>query len=688
MKKRLNSKGQLTVFIIIGLLILISIATLVYFTQVRTTAPLKRVVAVPQEVQPIYDHVATCISDISKQGLERLGTQGGYINLPPYISNNPNAHIKNDEFGISKTALWYYEGEDRTPTISFMQKELQDHIKIQLETCVNFEAFQENYEIQAASPITSIVTFTDSQVIAEVKWLLNIRIGDKIQQLDAYVIEHNLAFAPIVNLATQTMKYENENEWFEDLTIQLLTSNPKIPFDGLEFFCGTKKWNIRNIREDIQTTLATNLPSVRVANTNYPPPLESISVYNNLKDEAQDIRKELERGKLDIDWPEDSPLDAFEMNRMMMNLNIPSLDLGAAFTYQPNWPIYLNVEPSQGGILSTAQMKGPKQYLRFLCMNQWHFTYDIIYPIKALIRDDNAFDGQGYVFTFGFPVIIENNAESRNVFGVRRFDVPIEGVDFCDRIGTEALDVRATGFAEGGFTAEELADVNITYSCGPQACALGKTYSDGSGAIRLQTLLPEGCANPSITATKEGYLSASAYATTNRVEILLTRLKPMNISIKIHPYYENADPQNPLKSTGQRWLLDQITDRFTQNMKATITISAKNTTYDQHVVYPLTKDEQDAGIGGNINLIDGTAQYDIDVILFQGDTPIGGYHAENMTITYEEIAANNNIQLNVVEYRPKPTQPYQEAGMFLFLYERGEKDGQPYSQALKPIFSP
>jgi hypothetical protein len=685
--KKSNRKGQLTVFIIIGLLILISIATIIYFTQVRTTAPLQRVVAVPEDIQPVYDHVAQCLDDISKRGLERLGTQGGYINMPPYIANNPNAHIKNDALGISQTALWYYEGEDRTPTLAFMQKELQDYIKSELPTCVNFLAFAERYEIQVASPLTSIVTFTNNQVIAEARWLLNIRVGEKIIQHDEYVAQHNLAFAPIVRLATETMKYENENEWFEDLTIQLLTSNSNIPFDGLEFFCGTKKWHVREVKKEIQTTLASSMPLIRIAGTNYPAPLASPSIYRNLKSQAEYIREDLNEGK-EPKWPTNVPQDVFEMNRMMLDLGTPSTDLVAGFIYQPHWTTYMDVSPSQGGLMSTAQMKGPKQYLRFLCMNQWHFTYDLIYPVKMMIRDNSAFDGKGYIFNFAFPVIIEDNAESRNVFGVRRFDVPIEGVDFCDRIGTEALDVRATGFVEGGFTAEELADVNITYSCGPQACVLGKTYSDGSGAIRLQTLLPEGCANPGITGTKDGYLSDTKFALTNRVDLQLTRLKPMNITVQIVPYYEVVDAQNPMKSTQQRWLDEQTTSRFTQSMKATVAISSTNKNFDQYLMYPLSKDEKDAGLGGNINLIYDTAQYDIDVILFQGDTPIGGYHAENITITYDDIATANNMILNVVEYRPKPTQPYQEAGMFIFLYERGQKDGQPYWQSLKPTFTP
>ena len=77
--------------------------------------------------------------------------------------------------------------------------------------------------------------------------------------------------------------------------------------------------------------------------------------------------------------------------------------------------------------------------------------------------------------------------------------------------GTQRADIRALGFLEGSPVAEELEDVNITYSCVSQECLLGKTYSDGSGAIRLNTYLPEGCSNPAVIANKEGYIPKREY---------------------------------------------------------------------------------------------------------------------------------------------------------------------------------
>jgi len=59
-----------------------------------------------------------------------------------------------------------------------------------------------------------------------------------------------------------------------------------------------------------------------------------------------------------------------------------------------------------------------------------------------------------------------------------------------------------------------------------------------------------------------------------------------------------------------------------------------------------------------------------------------------MTISYDEIAGATNTVFHVVEYRPLPVEDYQQAGMFIFLYERGKYlDGTPYFEALRPTFT-
>ncbi|MEM3154314.1 MAG: hypothetical protein QW165_01970 [Candidatus Woesearchaeota archaeon] len=673
MKKR----GQITIFIIIGIILVLSIAIGIYFYQQRVTAPIKRIVAVPEEVQQIYDYVATCTEQIAKDGLILQGAQGGYINIPPIIDKNPNAFIPADPAGIAKTPLWYYEGEDRTPTLEFMQRELAVHVKQNLPACTgNFEAFKERFTITPKSDILPVITYTEEEVIVEVKWQLEVTVQNRLMQLNEFIVSFPLKLKAMHELARQTMETENRQGWFENLTIDLMTANEKIPFSGMEISCATKKWHIQDIKKQLQKILYYNLPLIRVANTNYPPPIASLRTYASLKADAKDIRKDLEANR-EPDWPENPPADVFEMNRMMLDVGAKRTDLKVAFTYLPNWPLLVNAQPSSGGILSTANVKGARKYLRFLCINQWHFTYDVIYPVKMQVKDDTAFNGEGYVFQMGFPVIINDNEEARTFFGIKRFTIPDQGTDFCTNFGTQSIEVRAKGFVEGGLVAEELDEANITYTCMNQECLLGKTYSDGTGVIRLRSYLPEGCANPRITAQKEGYLSASKYATTDNVELMLTRLKKLPYTISVHPY----------DSINKRWLGD-VYNRLPKTTHATVAISLRNQSFDQYKSYPAnatqfqadgTTDISDVSdvAKDEIEFVYDDARYDIDILLFKGNTVVGGYHAENITITYEQIAQAEQVVFNVFEWRPLPDTGEKQAQMFLFLYETKHENLEP-----------
>ena len=685
-------KGQITVFIIIGIILLLSAALAIYFFQKRAAAPIKAAIAVPEEAQKVYDYVATCVDQISKDGLVIMGTQGGYITLPQAIEKSPDAYIKGDPAGVSKIPLWYYEGEDRTPTLEYMQRDLALYVKQNLPDCAaNFTSFQPQFNITPTSEILPVITFTDSNVIVEVKWELDIKSIDKTTKLTEFVSNFPLRLKTIWELASKTMETENKQGWFENLTIDLMSSDEKIPMAGTELSCQTKKWNLGEIKTELQNVLYYNLPYVRVLNTQYPAPLASERTYTGLKQTAQNIRDDLTAGK-EPNWPENPPADVFEMNRMRIDTGIKNTDLKAGFSYLPDWTLLVNAQPNQGGILSSADLKGAKKYLKFFCLNQWHFAYDVIYPIKMTIRDDTAFNNEGYLFQMGFPVIIDDNEESRLFFGLRRFIVPDTGADFCTSFGTQLVDVRVNGFVEGGMFAEELEDANITYRCVNQECKLGKTYSDGSGSIRLSAYLPQGCANPTIIAAKEGYLPGQANAHKKQVDITLTKLQHMNYTVRVHPYHEVADKANPSVTKDIKWYPTPPYSKFTKTMHATLSIALHNGTFDQYKVYPANSSAMgefaDADTKNDVDFVWGSAQYDIDLMLFKGDTPVGGYHAENLTIAYDDVAGKNNAVFNVIEYVPLPLTAEQQAGMFLFLYERGtDTDGNPYAETLRPTFT-
>ena len=83
-KRQFSKKGQITVFIIIGILILFAFAGFLYLTKTVITEEFVAegepvISAVPQEFQAIQAYTENCLNQVGERGLLILGQQGGYI---------------------------------------------------------------------------------------------------------------------------------------------------------------------------------------------------------------------------------------------------------------------------------------------------------------------------------------------------------------------------------------------------------------------------------------------------------------------------------------------------------------------------------------------------------------------------------------------------------------------------------
>ena len=241
----MQKRGQITVFIIIGLILLLSIGIVIYLTTTRVVRPVEERIEVPVDVKPVHDFITECLYTTSKQGVNLLGLQGGYIYLPAIIANTPAAHIRMDALGAFKIPMWYYEGKDRTPDIRFMQTELMRFVKENMPTCIaDFAAFGEQFGIEQAGELIPRPLITETDVLVRMKWPLLISTPGKTTSIQDYVITLPVRLKEAWELADKTMKAENRGVMFENLTIDLLTANEKTPTDGFILKCGAKSWHL------------------------------------------------------------------------------------------------------------------------------------------------------------------------------------------------------------------------------------------------------------------------------------------------------------------------------------------------------------------------------------------------------------------------------------------------------------
>lgn len=665
-------KAQVTAFIIIGMLIILFSGLLLYYVKQQTTAQLETPeIFVQAEALPTYNIVQNCLAQTATRAVELLGLQGGYVEIPSSIDTSPGTYLQIDPLGAFKIPFWYAEGTDKTPSLDNMQQEISRYVLENIPSCTDFAQLPDTtVNVQGQPSVQTI--FGDKNVIVQLNWKLSIVTSDKTIVQEEFAAQLPVRLRTIWQLASSAMRAENNHDWFENLTVDWLAIDPAIPTDGMEFSCGQKTWHLSEIKKELSQVLYYNLPRIRVKNTNYLPFAEKTSAYEQLRGYTPD---KVHRGA----EPASIPQDSYEHNRLLFDAETPTTDLTAAFEYQPDWSMLINAQPNDAGTLISNVVRGPG-LTSFLCTNQWHFAYNIIYPVRMIIRDNTAFDGKGYLFQFAFPVIIQNNEANRQSFSSRAFIAPVQDASFCDERGKEIYDIRASGIEDKNPIATELEGANIMYNCFKYTCDLGTTHAD-NGVYRLQTTLPS-CTSPLITATKDNYLTA-------RSQVAIKPSTPFAEQTQAQPITLNMKHLNTLQLLIYKHIYNPQTNTFgpaeplSINDKATLRIQLRNedkqttgrtekVTFEQVKEYP-----RDV----SIQLLDETASYSIDALLTTTDiftnveTLVGGYQSAEFTTRADSAAA---LEVHVFTWPTIPTSPSQDQQLATLLY------GTSYQETLIP----
>ena len=658
-------KGQITMFLILGLVLLITVAVVVYFVSTEAQKPWKETPQIPEDIRPVGDMINDCSKQALKQGLIIQGLQGGYMDIPGFVTNNPDSFLRADPLGVVIIPYWYYNTENRIPSYNLMKIQLGNYIEEEIKQCVNFKSFEPKFIIEELDKPTVLVTYAEKEVVAEVKWPLRIKTPERTIQFNNYFALQNTRFRQMYELGIKILEEENKQEWLEKLTIDFMTADPSIPFGGMEINCKQKKWDIGKIKEQLNQILFYNIPLIRIKNTPQLKPIADMSVYKNLKKQGEKIREDLIAGKINkVEIDEEIPEDIYEVNKMTFDINIPRTNLKAGFVFG-NQNVLLSALPHDGKWLKSRNAKGSKNLIPFFCINQWHFTYDVIYPIKVQIKDEEAFDGEGFIFQYGFPVIINDNSPERINFGARQFEPIYTGAGFCEETEDKETEIKVYGFEPYNPVAIELNRAKISIQCVNIECDLGQTEIQENGEILLKTRLPMGCGNPLVIAKREGYLETRDWLTGDKVELQMKGLQELKPEFLIHPY----------QSIIQQWQTEQNRFKLENNEKITFSLKLKDDDFEQYLIFPTNE---------TISLVENDEKYELEMYLLKNDQIIGGYKNKDLIFKYEDIIGKEKIQFNIAEYRPNPATE-EKLGEMLQFFDNGIYINESYKERLKPV---
>ena len=639
-----KKRGQVTVFIVIGIILMISLSLFLYFRE--QAIPLTPQEKIPSEFVPIRNFVEECMQVHAKEGVYLIGLQGGYAILPENIANIPDAYLPLDKKGYVKVPYWYYKEQNNAPSFDDVKKNIGLHMDENLRFCLNnFDDFKQKFTVEELSPISTEVVVTDNELIYTSTYPIRVKeIGtEKSVTFSVFRATLPVKLREIFNLAADMMTAENENMFFEDMTMELMTVGPDVPFSDIVFKCGQVRWLKSDVQDRVKNLLFYNLPRVKIENTDYTP------------------------------YPKDSMYN-YSIHHFLWNIGDEEYkDLRAGVLYYKHWPMVFRVRPSQGNIMRASYGKGPAEFLLdFICVNVYKFTYDVEYPLQAMIFDDNAFFGEGFSFRFAFPVIIRSNEGNRKNIPVGVYEAPPDqGMDPCEEVSTEGF----IFYAKDEMTGEDLRDVNVTFQCAnTYECFLGSTDPVGN-FYGLETKLPVFCMPGRVKVEAAGYSTVVKELPDD------TRMTP-SLDIKLTPIKEFMFDVKRIRVTSGQ-MMDEMQLQGAQ--KALIVLTTDDLyEFTEMRSYPFVEkptDDKTPNTFRTLPLALKNISYRLDIMLISSDDAVVGGWRGNFTPTIEELQNNDFIRFKILEFIPNPTAMMDQAKMVTYL-EEGE-----YIEEVHPIFS-
>jgi len=299
-------------------------------------------------------------------------------------------------------------------------------------------------------------------------------------------------------------------------------------------------------------------------------------------------------------------------------------DMHAAFVYDEKWPMEFYARPSSNNMLKSNVQKGFDQ-LSFLCLQIWHFTYDIRYPVMVSITDDKTSKHDSYLFNFAFKVSIEHNYPNRANYARSIYEqAPTENSEeFCNTLSKEI-----TIYTADKETTDDLTGVNLSFTCGRFKCEMGSSEWLSYGAAAGITKQFPYCVIGILRGTKEGYDESHSFIQSDvegkSYTLYMTPVKEIKkYRIVKHPY---SSPN--------------IEYELGKDEKATIMI--QNGDYSSYLPYPVEEVSAIKLFAKN------DFSYNVTVYLTKDDKVIGGYIGV-WNVDWQKLKSSNEIKFHVLE---------------------------------------
>lgn len=646
-KKRGAKKGQITLFIILGIVLIFSTAIIIFIrTQAKEEMPLIPEVteSLPVAVQPVKDYIEDCIYITSKEAIEMIGTHGGYIGLGPQYARYTSKAMRIDPAGTDPTSYdaltvspewqvpyWNYMtspndctaacqfGSERPPLLktqgpNSIEEQIDNYVKANLDECLgDFSDFNDRgFFVEKKGNISMRTVITDNNVIVFVEYPFEVTFGDTTADMSQYLVTLNVNLKDIYNLASEITTLAVNNKFLEQHALNLIAGysgideNALPPMAGTDFSFASKTWSKAEVTKKLQDILAIYVNALQATKT------------SNFR----------------LNYLPDNEFKTGLYSQMVLPLEDSHYDTSVDFNYL-GWPIYFYI--TSGEVIRAREGVAVPLLSLLIPFQRYDLPYDVSFPVMVEMRDNVAFGGEGYSFFIGLEANIRNNKPVTEDFVAfeQESDVTAQ-MQLCNENQRVSGDVTIT---TSDTQNNPLPGAMIYFSVGDVMCPIGETTLNEEGTIASYTgKFPLGAIGTLVVMHPDTAPYSQEFFRAKETPEVLDNIKlERYVSLNATAMKMNIDKQ------GNEWGIDPTLHGLADNEEAVVMLTkVKEKATEPDVVASV---DVKAGEKGELRLVPG--KYKATVTLLRDDSTI--------TIPSRTVSGQKIPEFKVVENGVFPT---------------------------------
>ncbi|MCB9362429.1 hypothetical protein H6504_03255 [Candidatus Woesearchaeota archaeon] len=536
-------KAQITLFIVIGMVILLIIGLTVFFNMMiqdeEREDPALAEYSGQEQTRSIVD---SCLSEAVLEALSVMRFQGGFIDIPSsykYLSlpakyeiytEDGLKKIRHNEDGFVNVPV-YLSAENRltVPSKRTLETQLEEYIAKAIPLCARgFADIEEYYGVAIETGNIVVQVDFEKEVIVEMRYDIRGKTQNTEWTTNEFAFSVPFDLDKMINYAQNIAIIEAREAFLERFILEMISLRTymggykqdndlppfslTVPSSSPSFVI----WNRFEVEQKLRNMVSSTLPLLRIGDLKHP--------------------------RLTSDDPvEQRVLDSY------IRYYFPTDDLSSVSMYHDkDWFIpgdAVVIKPKEGGILRPS-IKSAPSFLFFPTFHsvEYRFKYDVKLPILFKVHDywsshinatTGVVEGNGMSLYFLLETNLCGNQPRtcNNALNISEFyDIEMEEEsNFCDGGTLEAQELIVLD----AYTQDPIPGVEITYSCVDQDCPIGLTESDGRALLPLQK-----CINGKLQLKKEGYDDTEQrYSSTDAQGTTVEMLPLQNISLELVPVH-------------------------------------------------------------------------------------------------------------------------------------------------------